>query len=315
MQFYSAKDVARALSYEALVTKLRESFVEGAVVPPRSMLPVELPSGARALFALMPAWQEGRTLSVKLVTIFPDNPARGLPTIHAQILLFDGATGIPQALVDGTEVTRRRTAAVSALAATYLAREDARSLLLIGTGAQAPHNALALAAVRPIDRIGVWGRSVEKARAVVSALAPQTRCKVQLVDDLEKAAREADVISCATSASTPLVQGAWLKPGAHLDLVGSHSPNARECDDEAARRAKIYVDTMAGALREAGDVLMPIRAGVIREADVIGDLRGLCRGEIEGRRSAGEITLFKSVGSGLADLAAAQLVVSCTGAR
>jgi ornithine cyclodeaminase len=262
----------------------------------------------------MPAWHAGGILATKLFTIFPDNLGEGLPTIHAQIVLFDGKTGVPTAIVDGTEVTRRRTAATSALAASYLAHEQAEHLVIVGTGPQSIHQALAHAAIRPIRRIGVWGRSPGKARAVVERLRENSPAVVShVIDDLEAEVREADVISCATSASNPVVFGEWLKPGSFLDLVGSHSPNRRECDDEAVRRSRIYVDTLAGAQAEAGDLLIPLRNGVIRQSHILGDLHALCRGEMTGRRTPEEITLFKSVGSALEDLAAARMIVTTVG--
>lgn len=280
-------------------------------MPLRSMYELTLPGGGRATFGLMPAWQAGTVFTTKMLTIFSDNASRGLPTIHAQILVFDGNSGMPIAVVDGTEVTRRRTAAASALAATFLAHEASSQLLIVGTGPQAAHQALAHATVRPIRRIGIWGRNIESARAVVEELRTSAgTIVVDAVTDLEAAVRNADVISCATSASQPVVQGDWLKPGAFLDLVGSHTPERRECDDEAVRRSRIYVDTLVGAMAEAGDVLIPLSRGVIRETDIVGDLHSLCRREEPGRRTSQEITLFKSVGSALEDLAAAQQVVS-----
>jgi ornithine cyclodeaminase len=317
MQILSSREVAGALPYSALVERLREAFIAGAVVPKRQLHFIEQPSGPDAVLALMPAWQPGEALGVKLFTLFPQNPERGLPTIHAQVLLFDGKTGVPTAMVDGTELTRRRTAAVAALASKLLSRPDASRLLIVGTGDQAPHNALAHAAVRPITEIVVWGRSGAKAEAVAREIGqawpkqpegPGRNLAVSVSDDLEATVRTADIVSCATSAATPIVRGAWLEPGAHLDLMGSHSPNERECDDEAVRRARVYVDTLTNAMQEAGDVLMPIRAGIVPESHVLGDLYALCRGEAEGRRSAADITLFKSVGNAHADLVAARMV-------
>jgi ornithine cyclodeaminase len=212
-------------------------------------------------------------------------------------------------LIDGTEVTRRRTAATSALAASFLAHERAENVLIVGAGPQALHHALAHASVRPIRKIGVWGRSRDKAQGVVEALMPAAPgCSIGLVDDLQAAAREADVISCVTASPEPVVFGAWLKKGAFLDLVGNHMPDRRECDDEAARRSRIYVDALGGALAEAGELLIPLANGTIRPSDIVGDLHALCRGEVSGRRTPEEITLFKSVGYGLEDLAAARLV-------
>jgi ornithine cyclodeaminase len=317
MKVYSATEVAQRLPYKALIEALRATFCQDDIqVPLRSMHEIDLPSGSKATFGIMPAWQAGEVFAIKLVTILPDNATRGLPTIHAQIVLFNGKTGVPTAVMDGTEVTRRRTAAASALAASYLAREQAQFLLVVGTGPQAFHQALAHAAIRPITRIGIWGRSPDKARALVEALirSSPSFC-VHVIDNLGAAAREADMISCVTSASEPVVFGKWLKPGAFLDLVGNHSPHHRECDDEAVRCSRIYVDTLAGAQAEAGDLLVPLRYGIIQQSDILGDLHALCRGEVPGRVSPDEITLFKSVGSALEDLAAARMCVVATSDR
>jgi alanine dehydrogenase len=311
MRTYSAAEVAARLPYGALIERLREAFRADIETPLRSTYSITSPAGETALFGVMPAWQPGVALVTKLFTLFPGNAARGLPTIHAQIVLFDGRSGIPSAVIDGTEVTRRRTAAASALAATYLAHEQAERLLVLGTGAQAPHQVLAHAVARPIRSIGVWGRDATKARALANTLeAELPGCTLEAVEDLPAAVRAADVISCATSAVQPLVRGEWLKPGVFLDLVGSHTAERRECDDEAVRRSRIFVDTRAGALAEAGDLIIPLQSGALRPADIRGDLAELCRSEVVGRGTDAEITLFKSVGAALEDLAAAQLIAA-----
>jgi ornithine cyclodeaminase len=309
LKIYSAAETAQRLPYRTLIEGLRQAFTQDIEVPARSMYSIDLASGSKATLGLMPAWQAGGAIAVKILSIFPDNASQSLPTIHAQILLLDGTNGRPVALIDGTEVTRRRTAATSALAASFLAHERAENVLIVGTGPQALHHALAHASVRPIRKIGVWGRSRDKAQGVVEALMPAAPgCSIGLVDDLQAAAREADVISCVTASPEPVVFGAWLKKGAFLDLVGNHMPDRRECDDEAARRSRIYVDALGGALAEAGELLIPLANGTIRPSDIVGDLHALCRGEVSGRRTPEEITLFKSVGYGLEDLAAARLV-------
>lgn len=313
MRFYSAEHVAELLPYRELVDALRDAFKHAATVPLRTMHTMELSPAEPAMLALMPAWNQS-SLAIKLATVFPGNERHDLPTVQATIVLFNGVNGEPLAVVEGTEVTRRRTAAASALAATFLASSEAQRLLIVGTGSLAPHLAMAHSAVRQIRQVEIWGRAAVKARAVADALR-NTGCTmfVRAVEDLEQAVRQADVISCATSAGTPLVSGHWLKPGAFLDLVGAYTPNTRECDDEAVRRARIYVDTLSGALSEAGDILIPIGNGTIQKSDVVGDLQGLCRGDIGGRRTKQEITLFKSVGTALEDLAAAQLVAARDG--
>jgi ornithine cyclodeaminase len=210
-------------------------------------------------------------------------------------------------MLEGRALTAWRTAAASALAARYLARADATRLLMVGAGALARHLVRAHAAVRPIETVTLWNRTRRGAEELASALAG-IGLTVSVVDDLEPAVRGADIISCATLSSTPLLRGAWLRDGAHIDLVGGFTPAMREADDETVRRARIYVDTRAGALNEAGDIVDPIARGIIVPADIAGDLFDLCRGKVPGRTAQGEITLFKSVGTAIEDLAAAMLV-------
>jgi ornithine cyclodeaminase len=259
----------------------------------------------------MPAWQVGRYAGVKIVSVFPDNPEKGLPSVQGAYLLLDARTGSPRALIDGPGLTTRRTAAASALAASYLAREDASRLLMVGTGAMAPRLILAHAAIRPIKDVEIWGRSPDKARRLAKSLT-RRGFRVTATQDLEAATRQAHVISCATLAHEPLIKGDWLSPGSHLDLVGGFTPQMREADDEAVRRARIFVDTRDGALAEAGDIIQPLDSGVISDGDIAGDLYDLARGTRAGRRFYDQITLFKSVGSALEDLAAAQLAFEVT---
>jgi len=257
---------------------------------------------------LMPAWREGADIGIKLVTVFPDNNRVGLPSIIGQYLLLDGRTGDPKAVIDGVQLTLRRTACASALAADYLARDDALRLLMVGAGALAPHLIRAHAAVRPIREVTIWNHHPEKARALATTLAVDG-ASVRAGDDLEACARDADIISCATLSAEPLIQGAWLAPGSHLDLVGAFRPDMRECDDAAVAASRVYVDTREGALVEGGDIAIPLANGTLSEAEVVGDLFDLTRGGVAGRGADEEITLFKSVGTALEDLAAAQLVM------
>jgi ornithine cyclodeaminase len=261
---------------------------------------------------MMPAWRAGGLLGIKLTTVFPGNGAHGLPAVHATYVVFDATTGEPRAVLDGTELTRRRTAAASALAARYLARTDAARLLMVGTGALAPHLIDSHAAVRPIDSVRVWGRRLEAAQSVAAQFAGRTP-RVEPTDDLERAVGWADIISCATLATAPLMRGRWMRPGQHLDLVGAFTPGMREADDEALQGACVYVDTRAGALAESGEIIQAIAAGAITAADIRGDLSDLARGIVGGRRSRQEITLFKSVGTALEDLAAAELALTAPG--
>jgi len=247
-------------------------------------------------------------MAVKVVNVFPGNAARGLPAVMGCVALFDGETGETVAVIDGRSLTVRRTAAASALAADYLARRDARTLALVGTGQLAPELARAHAAMRPIERVLVWGRSPEKAARTAAALAAGGLDAASAAS-LRTAVEAADIVSCATLAAEPLVNGAWLRPGAHLDLVGSFTPAMREADDEALRRARLFVDTRDGALAEAGEILHALASGAITPGHIAGDLADLCRGAVAGRLAQSDITVFKSVGTALEDLVAAELVV------
>jgi ornithine cyclodeaminase len=306
MRILSAADVEGALDWDSLVERLRRAFRRGAEVPVRHHHEIANPGGPEGTLLLMPAWRAGLHIGIKVVTIFPDNDARSLPSVMGTYLLLDGKSGAPIALIDGPMLTVKRTAAASALASSYLSRPDCERFLMIGTGSLAPYLITAHASVRPICNVLIWGRSPDKALRLAKRL-DRPDFRVAATDDLEAAVRGAHVISCATLSKDPLVQGDWLQPGQHLDLVGAFRPDMRESDDTAIRRARVFVDTRDGALTEAGDIVQPIESGVLDPDDVAGDLFDLTRGERAGRRFYDQITLFKSVGTALEDLAAAEL--------
>ncbi|MDH3473593.1 MAG: ornithine cyclodeaminase family protein [Rhodospirillales bacterium] len=308
MRIISAAEVEGALDWDSLIERLRQSFRRGVEVPVRHHHDIANPSAEAGTLLLMPAWQAGRHVGVKVVTVFPGNADKGLPAVMGAYLLLDGKTGAPQALIDGPMLTLKRTAAASALASGYLSRPDCERLLMVGTGALAPYLIMAHAAVRPICNVLIWGRSPDKAAALAKRLTRRD-FRVDATDDLEAAVRGAHVISCATLSREPLVGGAWLQPGQHLDLVGAFKPDMRETDDEAVRRARVFVDTREGACKEGGDIVQAVESGALEPADIAGDLFELSRGERAGRRFYDQITLFKSVGTALEDLAAAQLAV------
>lgn len=301
-------ETKNALPFPALINSLDAMFRSGAEAPPRHQHAVAVPGEPEATLLLMPAWVPGRYVGVKMVSVFPGNAVRGLPSIYGSYLLSSGTTGELLAILDGGELTARRTAAASALASRYLSRRQSATLLICGTGRLAPNLIEAHAAVRPIEKVMVWGRDPAKAKQVAQRAAA-LGLEASVVQDLEAAARQADIISCATLSDTALIHGAWLKPGAHLDLIGAFKPTMRESDDEAVRRATIFVDTRAGALSEAGDIIQPIRTGVISADDVAAELAELATGRHKGRADEAEITLFKSVGASLEDLAGAILAV------
>ncbi len=307
LPFISADHVRDALSYPELITALRRSFAEPSHAPRRHAHDLD----GRGTLLLMPAWQANRQLGVKLVTVMPANHERGLPTVHALYILMDAETGAPLALMDGEQLTLRRTAAVSALASQSLSRSDSRTLLVVGTGRLAPEMAVAHCAVRDIERVMVWGRDEHKVSSALQRIRaaglPESIALMNAAS-LKQGCREADIICCATTSTEPLVRADWLRPGTHVDLVGGFRPDMREADDALICCARLFVDTTAGALAEAGDLLQPIRAGLLRQDAVLAELADLASGKHPGRREASEITLFKSVGSALADLASAGLV-------
>ncbi len=294
MRMLDAAATAATLPFDRLVPALRAAFTGKAGVPDRHHH--SLPGGATLL--LMPAWQRD-WLGVKIVTVHPGNAARGVPAVHSTYLLTEAATGRPALLLDGDTLTARRTAAASALAASFLARPEASRLLLVGAGRVASLLPAAHRSVRPVREVRVWNPTVARADALVAALRADGFDAAR-TDDLPAAAAWADIISCATLSTVPLIQGAWLRPGTHLDLIGAFTPAMREADEAAMRGARVFVDTLA-ALHEAGEL-----AG-LREENVCGTLQTLCQGG-PGRSCANEVTAFKSVGTALEDLAAATLV-------
>jgi ornithine cyclodeaminase len=300
-----------ALPWPALIAAIDEMFRGDCVMPVRHHHHIEVPGERDATLLLMPAWLPSRYMGVKIVSVFPDNVERGLPAIFGSYLLSSATTGQLLAIIDGGELTARRTAAASALAAHHLARSNAQELLVCGTGRLSLNLLQAHAHGRRLTRISVWGRGHDKAEGI-AAEARALGLAVQAVADLEAAARGADIISCATLSNQPLISGKWLKPGAHLDLIGAFKPNMREADDDAIRRAHVFVDTRAGAMSEGGDIAQPLASGLLTKEAICAELAELVRGAHPGRESDDEITLFKSVGAASEDLAGAILAYEGT---
>lgn len=302
MRMVSAEEVAGSLSWTSLVDRLGRYFRDGVEAPPRHHHAMQRHDG-EATMLLMPAWEARGYIGMKMVNVFPQNAEHGLPAISGVYLLCEGEHGCPLACIEGGELTRRRTAAASALASRELARRDAETLLVVGTGKLAPMLIEAHAAVRPIRRVRVWGRNPAKAASLAADYAERFDCAP--VDDLAAAVGEADIVSCATLSQEPLVRGEWLRPGTHLDLVGAFRPTMRESDAACLMRGEVFVDTYAGARGEAGDIHQAIDEGAFRFEAIRAELAELLRGEHIGRTSDEAITVFKSVGASLEDLAAA----------
>jgi alanine dehydrogenase len=285
-----------------LIEPLRQAFAQGMNAPPRNHYELGTSPETNSLL-VMPGWRAGGHLGVKIVTVFPGNERQGLCSINGEYLLISGETGEPLALIDGRALTLLRTAAVSALAADILAAPDADALLMVGTGALAPYLIEGQLAVRRFKSIGIWGRTPEKAARLVHRLH-RSDLPVHVVPDLETAAREADVICCATMATSPLIEGLWLKPRAHLNLIGSFRPTMREADADCFRNSLVAIDT-SEALEESGDLIEPLRSQILSR-DQIASLRDLVLADSP--TIASSRTVFKSVGGALADLAAAEWI-------
>jgi len=311
MRMVSAEDVHRLLDYPSLVEGLKQFHLQDLDAAEEMLLTQPAPTGSENVFLALPAWQRDQAIGVKLITVFPDNESTGtgLPSVHGIYALFDGRNGAPQAIVDGIALTLRKTAGDSATGASFLARQDAQTMIMVGAGAMAPHLIMAHTEIRPsIREVMIWNRNEERARKLAAELKLEG-ITITAVDDLEAAVREADVISCATMATEPLIKGAWLKPGAHLDLVGGYQTHMRESDDECVRVARVYVDSRMFTLGNVGDIAQPIEAGVMAESDIVGDLYDLSRGKCPGRQSADEITFYKNAGGGHLDLGTARFLL------
>lgn len=305
------------LDYPILIEALREAFQEKYIVPTRHHHNYQNPkAGIESTLLLMPAWQVGEYLGVKMVTVSPKNGQYNLPSIHGIYTLFDAEKGMPLAQIDATTLTAQRTAATSALASSFLSKRNSETLLMVGTGALAPELIRAHSSVRPIKTVYVWGRNFEKAKAVSEFITKHlqifksAKSKVFPIKNIEEGIAKADIISCATLSPSPLIFGKNLKAGQHLDLIGAYRPDMREADDEVILRSSVFVDSYEG-MYESGDIASPLENGTLKKGNICGSLFELCRGEKAGRKdniSANEITLFKSVGHGLEDLAAAKLI-------
>jgi len=307
MPFLDDRAVAEALPWPELIVAVEGAMVaSGAAAPDRTVHTIDVPGGAPASLLVKPGWIVGDVIAVKTVTFFPDNGAVELPTVHAGVLLFSATDGRMLGACEGNELTTRRTAAASAVAAKRLARTGVDRLLVVGTGALAPRIAEAHAQVRDYASIEIWGRSADKAAAVVAELR-DLGLPADISNDLDASVAAADTISCVTGTTEPLVKGALLKPGAHVDLVGAFTAAMRESDDAVMERGDIWVDTRADGVI-SGDLAQPLAAGLITADDIQGDLAELIAGTCPGRTSDDQITVFKSAGSALEDLAAAKLL-------
>lgn len=307
MKIIEKKTIESILKYDKLIEALHQIFQSTFTMPVRHHHFYQNAEGTENTLILMPSWTDNY-IGIKQVVVASENHTKNLPAIHALYTLLDAVTGEPLAQMDAAGLTSRRTACTSALAASYLAREDSETLLIVGGGKVAHHLVQAHSAVRKYDQILIWTRNQSKGAVLVSDMQKAGFNNVAYIDNLKEAVSLADVVSCATLSHEPLIQGDWIKAGTHLDLIGSHTPKTREVDDTAIMKSSIFVDSRAGALHETGELAIPIATGILDPNSIKGDIKELCCGEIMGRSSSTEITLFKSAGLAIEDLAAALLV-------
>jgi ornithine cyclodeaminase len=295
---FIAADVEHRLDW----LRMADALAEGHRGPRPRITDQFLTRGADTLL-VRAAWIEGVGIGVKPVTVLPANPARGLPSIHGVLVLFDDATGAVQAIIDSALVTKWKTAADSLLGARLLARPDSRRLLIVGGGAVAESLTEAYRALFPAIAVAIWTRRPETARALADGTGAEP------VTDLAQAVAAADIVATATLATQPVLRGEWLRPGQHLDLIGAYRADMREADDDALKRARIFVDSFDTTLEHIGELKDPLARGVITRADVLGDLHDLVAGRA-GRASPADITLFKNGGGAHLDLLTGRAILA-----
>jgi 1-pyrroline-2-carboxylate reductase [NAD(P)H] len=314
MKIIDQERVHDSLNFAVLIPLLKASFAKPFHMPQRqvhALTPDD--SYNHDAFALLPSWND-EVIGNKMFTYFPNNKAdHGLPGLFSKIMLFSRKTGEPLALVDGTSVTYWRTAAISALASQLLSRPDSQHLMLFGTGNLAAYLLHAHISVRDLKKVTIWGRNAKKIQVLINefnVLYPYISFYMSL--DLEQEIPYVDIICCATAAKKPLFNGNWVSKGCHVDCLGNHMTDARECDSDLVAKASVYVDSLVNTLNEAGELLIPIEEGVFKANDIEAELAEMCKQPEVLRKSANEITLFKSVGTAISDLVTAYLVYQQT---
>jgi len=313
----SQDDVERLLTMEACIdvmtAALKATSRGDAVLPLRSMV---WKPDKKGLLGLMPAYlDQPRSLGLKVVSVFPGNHGSEYDSHQGAVMLFDTEHGSPLAILDASSITAIRTAAVSGAATRAMAREDAGDLAILGAGVQATTHLEAMKVVRPLRRVRVWSRNAETARRFASTLAARHGLAIEVMPSAQAAVEGADLVCTTTAAREPILEGAWLAPGAHINAVGACFPASRELDTAAVKRARLIVDRRESALNEAGDFLIPKKEGAIRDDHIAAELGEVLLGWAPGRRTPEEVTLFKSLGIAVEDLAAAHYLIEQAKAR
>ena len=304
MKFFSADEIHEKLTYERCIDAVRAGMIALSLGEtsqlPRGMLPLE---GERKFGVMTGALGGTGPVGSKLISIFPDNFARGLSSHQGLVALFDRDTGAPMAIADASSLTAIRTGCASAVATDALARQDAHSLLLLGYGEQSESHLEAIRRVRPIDQVSVWGRSFERARAFAERMGAQTGLPIAVADSVREAAAEADIICTLTHAHDPILLGAWVRPGTHINAVGSAVPGPVEIDNDLVMKSRYVADSRVNVMLAGAEFLEAKEAGLIGDDHIVAEIGEVLAGKIPGRRSADEITLYKSLGHIVQDLA------------
>ncbi|TMO56624.1 ornithine cyclodeaminase family protein [Pseudoalteromonas phenolica] len=306
MKIVSEQQVHASLNFNKVIDALKLGFAKPAGTPTRQVFELSESEENHDAFAVLPAWNE-EVIGVKSFTYFPSNAEHGYKSLYSKIMLFDRCHGEPLALVDGTSVTLWRTAAVSALASLYLSRQDSSHLVYFGSGNLSRYMIEAHMSVRDIKKVTIIARNKDKAESLRALLTEKySQVEFLIGESNHKTISTADIISCGTGAHEPLFDGKWVSDGAHIDLIGNHHKQFRECDSACVVRSKVFVDSKKNVLNEAGEILIPIAEGVFSEHQIIAELSEMH--QFDTVRAKTDITLFKSVGTALSDLITAHLV-------
>lgn len=311
MIFISREEVAERLTYDLAIEVVRKAMIDFSAGVTRQHLRSILPLGGDRAFGIMPgALGEGQAFGAKLISVYPENFAKGLQSHQGFVLIFDPDTGAPSCLAHAGEVTAIRTAAASAVATDVLARPEASRLLIMGYGEQAATHIRALSKVRPLEAISVWGRSMDRATAFAETMAAETGLSLQAVSDPERAVKQADIICTVSGASTPILKGSWVQPGTHINLVGSSRAGPVEVDSDLVVASRFIADSGEGVLAQGAEFLVAKAAGLVGDDHVVGEIGQVLSGTLQGRQSADQITVYKSLGHIVQDLASVQALMA-----
>ncbi len=311
MRFIDREEVAQRLTYEKCIPIVREAMIAFSHGETKQLLRSIIPLADGRMFGLMPgAMGERAVFGAKLISVFPDNFARGMQSHQGLVILFDPESGAPVCAAHAGEITAIRTAAASAVATDALARKDARRLAMLGYGEQAATHARAISKVRKLESITVWGRSLERAHAFSAKMQPELTCPLGIAPTVREAVAHADIVCTVTAASEPILHGEWIRPGTHVNVVGSGYAGPAEVDNDLVVRSRFFVDSREGVLQQGAEFLRAKAAGLITGDHIVAEIGQVLAGTVAGRRSDEEITVYKSLGHIVQDLASAWALYS-----